>query len=186
MNSKMQRRARAVGCALMILAMLPRAGMAHPKGTLRIADPRLTVGAWLPVRGERFGQGATLALALEGASGRHPLGQVRVGADGAFADSVRIPAEAAPGAYRLVARATDGDLVAGLDVQLSAATAAPRPEPMPNAMHEAMGEPSAEPLELARARNSAVTAGAVIVIIASLGLGAVLLRRPATLSNDRS
>lgn len=38
----------------------------------------------------------------------------------------------------------------------------------------------------ARARNSAVTAGAVIVIIASLGLGAVLLRRPATLSHDRS
>lgn len=186
MDSTMQGRARAVGCALMLLAMLPRAGMAHPKGTLRIADPRLTLGAWLPVRGERFGQGVSLALALEGTSGRHPLGRVQVGADGAFADSVRIPAEAAPGAYRLVARAADGDLVAGLDVQLSAATAAARPEPTHNAMHEAMQEPSAEPLELARARNSAVTVGAVSVIIASLGLGAVLLRRSATLSHDRS
>lgn len=84
-----------------------------------------------------------------------------------------------------VARAADGDLVAGLDVQVSGA-AAPRPEPTPNAMPEAMREPSAEPLVLARARNSAVTAGAVIVIIASLGLGAVLLRRPAALSHDRS
>lgn len=170
----------------MILGMLPRAGVAHPKGTLRLADPRLTVGAWLPVRGERFGQGASLALSLEGTSGRHPLGQVLVGADGAFADSVRIPAEASPGAYRLVARAADGDVVAGLDVQLSAATAAPRPEPAHNAMPENMREPSAKPLVLARARNSAVTVGAVSVISASLGLGAVLLRRSATLSHDRS
>lgn len=94
------------------------------QGALTLADRRLTPGAMVTLTGSRFLPGSILGISLEGNASRAALGSVTAGAQGGFNESLRVPANVAPGAYRLVARA-GGANVAGLDVAVLADSTAP-------------------------------------------------------------
>lgn len=170
---------------------------AAPETGSAVAE-RLALGALeypIPARANRLdfilGALTLVALALLAATGivltqfynPAPLAQVAVDAGGVFSDSVRVPAEARPGPYRLVARAADGDVVAGLDVEVVSAP----PSSTDHATHSAqMPMPSAEPMRLDRVRSRTLTGVTLVAIFSLLGLGVLLLRRPAEPHTDGS
>ena len=170
-----------------------RPGLAHEKGVLSLPSRSLPVGATVSLRGEKFAADLRLALILTGMGGRTTLAQVRADSAGRFDYELSIPGDLVPGPYRLVAVAPDGDVVAGLDLELIPAvmTQAPMSEvphdahPMPGAeAHtmpgaEAHRTPGADPLLLTRAKSPLVTVGALGVMVAALALGVVMLRRSA-------
>jgi len=107
---------------------------------------------------------------------------VHADTSGAFAAMLHVPPDIAPGSYRLIAIASDGDEVGVLDVSVVSA----RPGSSAASRHES-DMPSAVELTLPRARNPWVTGAAVLVIMLSLIGGALLLRRPTTnTANTRS
>lgn len=181
----MTRRIRWIGgrlaglIALGLLARSPAMAWAHEQGVLKPASRALTAGDSLPLAGEKFSKNATLKLLLVGVGGRVGLGEVRTDTKGGFTTRLLVPSGVARGAYRLVALATDGDEVAGLDVTVNALAAGEHTGAGEHAQHErAAGpdEPSAEPLALERARSPLVTGGAVGGIVLALALAGVLLR----------
>ncbi|MGH7613759.1 MAG: hypothetical protein ACREMW_06945 [Gemmatimonadales bacterium] len=113
---------------------------AHEKGILKLVDRRLVPGTEVRIAGEKFGPRAGLALTMEGLAGRVALGTGTADSAGTFTASLHVPADLALGDYRLVARATDGDEVAGLDVEIIT-------EAVPTATSDAHAghAPSAEP-----------------------------------------
>ncbi len=164
-----------LAAAVVALVGAPEHAAAHERGVLRLPTRQLVVGDSVRVVGEKFGRGTALTLALVGIDGRVTLGEVRSDTAGAFARFVEIPADIRPGAYRLVAIASDDDEVATLDVTVSP----PRSLSVAAADGDAhTTEPTAEPLELERARHPIVSGGAVAVIVLALLVGGALLRRP--------
>jgi len=151
---------------------------AHEKGVLRPGTRELAAGDSLSISGEHFTKSATLKLLLVGPRGRTPLGDVRTDSAGSFTGRVAVPAATAPGAYRLVAVATDGDEVATVDVAVRAVQTADQARTAPTAMEE-MVEPSAAPLALDRAHSGPVTAGVVALAAIAAIAGIALIRRQA-------
>ncbi len=168
-------RRRLLGSALVALALLvvgQRPAAAHEDGVLKPATRDLTAGDSLAIAGEKFGARSRLALALVGMNGRIELGSFDTDSAGAFTSRVLIPRDAAPGSYRLVAVASDGDEVASVDMTVAADRGAA-------ADHDATDmadAPSDEPLALDRARSPAVTWGVVVGILVALAVGGTLLR----------
>ena len=154
------------------------AAVAHEEGVLRLARREFAAGDSLPIAGEKFSRNSRLSLSLVGVEGRIALSDVQVDTAGTFRAALLVPATVAPGAYRLVALADDGDEVASLDVKVSAATAEHASMPGHETME--MDEPSNEPLALERARSPLVTWSVVAGIGLAVVAGAVLLRRPAS------
>jgi len=175
----MHRKTRKTATIVGLLAVAAATAWAHEKGILKPATRTLTAGDTLALAGEKLPKSERIAVRLVGVGGRIMLDTVRTDSAGAFAARVLVPADATPGAYRLVAVADDGDEVATLDVTVVAA--APAAEHAGMDHHDesaAAGEPSAQPLALERAQSPAVTWSAVGGIVLALVLGGVLLRRP--------
>ena len=149
---------------------------AHEKGVLTPASRELSPGDSVRIAGARFTRRASLTLTLVGVHGSVRLGQVGTDSAGAFDVAVFVPAPTAPGAYRLVATASDGDEVATLDVVVAAAVAPHTPDA--HAAAPAMAMPTGQPLALDRARSPMVTGAVVVGIVLALAAGAGLLRRP--------
>jgi len=169
-----QRTAMTLG-TLVMLAAWPSAVNAHGKGVLTLADRRLVAGDTARITGTRFTKNSRLALLLVGSAGRTPLGEVRADAAGAFQAAPVIPMDLPTGSYRLIVAAADGDEVGAADVELVAAAARGHA----TTHVDRAPEPTARALSLTRARNPWLTGGALIVIAASIAVGALLLRRPA-------
>ena len=148
---------------------------AHEKGVLTPASRELSPGDSVRIAGARFTRRASLTLSLIGVQGSVRLGQVGTDSAGAFDVTVFVPAPTAPGAYRLVATASDGDEVAALDVVVSAPVAAHTQDTHLTA--PAMAMPTGHPLALDRARGPMVTGAVVVGIVLALAAGAGLLRR---------
>ncbi len=152
----------------------------HEEGVLKVATRSLPAGDSISLAGEKFGANSQLTLLLTGMSGTIELAKVRTDSAGAFTLKFVLPADAAHGAYRLIALATDGDEVAGLDVTV-VASAASNAHDMDD-MGAENGEPSDEPLVLDRARSGPVSGGAIAFVAVAVVLGVVLLRRPKAAS----
>lgn len=165
---------RLVALAAALLVWPAGAVSAHEEGVLKLERREFAPGDSVGLAGRQFGKRAELKIMLAGAGGRIEVAAVRADTAGAFTATVRIPDDAAPGAYRLVALAADGDEVAALDVAVVPAAA-----PAAHEMHdESSREPAHEPLALDRARSPSVTVGVLITIGFAGIVGAVLLRRP--------
>ena len=175
----MARRPALAAGLLIGLSAIGQATSAHEQGVLKLARREFPSGDSLPLAGEKFSRNSQLTLSLVGVGGRLTLRDVQVDAAGTFRTALLVPATVAPGAYRLVALAEDGDEVASLEVTVSAAAAA---EHASMSGHEGMemDEPSSEPLALERARSPLVTWSVVAGIGLAVVAGAVLLRRPAS------
>lgn len=158
--------------AVAAAGFVPRAAFPHGKGTLKLADRRLAPGTEIQLVGEKFGNQRRLSLSLVGPAGRVALGDVALDAKGGFTTSLHLPTELAAGPYRLVARATDGDEVAALDVEVVSV-----PAPAVTAAPSDHDAPSAEPLPLSRARSPWVTGGVLVGIMFAFAGGVFLLRR---------
>jgi hypothetical protein len=145
------------------------------KTTARAVAP----GDSLPVTGEKFGGASRLELVLVGVAGRFEMASVRADTAGAFHATLAVPDTLPPGDYRLVAVATDGDEVAGLDLSVHARAQVAEPDAHATDEHHDMaGAPSAEPLALERARSPWVTGSAVAFAGLALIAGLILVRRP--------
>jgi len=166
-------------------AAIARDAIAHPEGTLKLAERQLVSGSTVLIRGEMFAERGKLQLLLVGVTGRFQLGDVSADSVGGFAESFDVPADVDVGAYRLVAIAADGDEVASLNVELLAAApeaveengqegAASHSE---DGEHAEAAEPTDEPLSLDRAGSPLVTGGAVVAILFAFVTGGLLLRR---------
>jgi hypothetical protein len=167
-----------------LLALVAAAGplVAHGKGRLKLGSNRLTAGGTVELTGTEFAKNELFAVLLVGAAGRTRVGEVRADSAGKFTITITLPADVAPGSYRIAMEASDDDLVATADVQVAAGTAvAADDHPHDDgAAHEHSGEdaaPSTEPLALERARSPVVTGGALAGIIAALAVGTLLLRK---------
>ena len=158
-----------------LLAATSDALNAHENGVLRLASRQLVAGDSARVLGEKFARRNALTLFLSGVRGRIRLQEVHADSGGRFGAMLHVPSDIAPGGYRLIAIASDGDEVASLDVEVVSARPA-----VSAASHHESEMPGAVGLALTRARSPWVTGGAVLAIALSLIGGALLLRRPGT------
>jgi hypothetical protein len=133
---------------------------AHEGGELgiEIRVERVAPGDVLPVIGADWAPGAVLEIRLLGANGQEtPLGTIRVGADGHFAASLRVPGSVTAGPAAVQARSDYGVLDTTLVVIDPAAPAASSP----------VGATAGE--------GAGASAGTDVVPFAALGLAVVAL-----------
>ena len=107
--------------ATLILASTVRAG-AHGTGAIHLASKQIAVGGDLVMKGEKLGANQELKLELRGILDNYPVGLVHTDAKETFAARLPVPAHAPPGAYSLVAIASDGDVSARTDLVVVAPT----------------------------------------------------------------
>jgi hypothetical protein len=172
MNRYWKRLSAAAGLVVVLLSLLAPQIDAHEKGVLKLTTRRLMPGDSVAITGEHFGRRASLKILLVGTAGRRPLAEIRTDSLGALRWTLTLPADVAPGSYRVVAIAADGDEVASVDVSVVARASAP----MSSHVHEESA-PTARPLALVRARSPMVTGGALAIIALTLVTGIMLLRR---------
>ena len=152
---------------------------AHEKGVLRLSSRAFGPGDSVQIDGEHFGHRAVLRIELVGMAGVTRLEQVTADTLGRFHTTLLIPV-VAPGPYRVVAIASDGDAVGSVDVAVgSQRSAASVPEGGDDA------RPSARPLVIARAHDSHLTAVILAFAVAAL-LGGGALVRPGTRPHPRT
>lgn len=149
---------------------------AHGEATLRGPGGPVAAGEAVALHGSDFEPGEPHRLVLRGALNEYELRTVSAGADSTFAVEVTVPAEAAPGRYRVVALAGDGDEVATFDLPVTAAGS--ENESASETGHEGGAlEARADemPVERTRAGIEWGIIGLVIGLAGGLGVG--LLRR---------
>ncbi len=135
---------------------------------IRLAATVVTAGDSLALTGEGLGESADITLVLESASFETVLAAVRGDDHGRFATVVRIPPEAPPGAYRVVA--TAGDDTATADLVVTRATADEKELSDPG--QQTLDGARADALELDRRRlpGEAGLAWGVALLLVVLGL----------------
>lgn len=165
----------------------------HEEAVLEAPASTVAAGGELRLTGREFAAGEEHRLRLVGALEEHDLGGVTPDSAGTFERSLRLPAEAGPGRYQLVAVAPDGDVAARLSLTLVPGSAAGRSggsgDRTADGSREAGGaaagdgsapggqRATAEEMEIERSRSGAEWAVIVLLVVASGGLGAGLVRR---------
>lgn len=94
---------------------------AHDDAVLESPSSSLAAGDSLRLSGKEFDAGGTYRLRLIGALEEHELGEVTADTAGRFTRTLPVTDGARPGAYQVVAVASDGDVVARLDLTVLAA-----------------------------------------------------------------
>lgn len=176
-----RRRLRIVLLALGVGVVSYGNAAAHDQGILKLVSKTFRAGDSVAITGAKFTKKDEVTLVLIGLAGRTTLAEVPTDSAGAFKRMVLIPASAPAGQYRLVAEAIDGDEVSALEVMVHAATSAMGAMPGMEGMagHEGMSvDPTGDALTIVRARGTAVTTTAMLLIIACVAAGAMLLRGP--------
>jgi len=112
---------RAILATIATMSLLGAA--IHPEATLRSSVSSVQAGGNMPLEGAEFLPAQKVILALQGAFNEYDLPEVQASEGGTFSVQMQIPSQARPGAYRLVAIADDGDVVASLDLTIEPAAA---------------------------------------------------------------
>ena len=106
----------------------------HPEATLKSPVSSVAAGSELALSGEEFLAGDPVKLVLRGVFNEYPLRDITPEDGGVFSIKLPIPIEVGDGEYRLVAIASDGDVVASLDLTILPAAPATEQE------HEIAGD----------------------------------------------
>ncbi len=154
----------------------------HPTAVLKSPTSAIEAGAKLELRGEEFVAGEAATLLLRGPLAEYELRDITPAADGTFQIDLAIPGDVRPGQYRLVALASDGDLVASLDLTVLTASPASHDEGEDAAEdgQNEMGGMAASAEELPIERSRAGIEWGLIGLLIGLagGGGAMLVLRP--------
>src|SRR3990172_3262708 len=167
---------RTVMTAVVAAALLavPAVGVAfaHGEPVIRVDPPVVAAGGSMTVTGTEMEPGEVFDLVLEGAATSVSLGQATAeGEEAGFVVTRALPADLAPGSYRLRASTEEGEsAVADLTVTAAAAQADAGP-----AMVQG---PSSEPHVLERRKPVGQVAAVALLAAASAGFGLWLIRRP--------
>ncbi len=158
----------------------------HEEAVLTAAAASVAASGTLELTGAEFGADETYRLVLRGVLDEHALGEVKVDSTGTFTLQVTVPRSARPGGYQVVAIAPDGDVVARVDLTVTAAPAAgtesaagPGPA-MDHAGMPGMDQGArADEIEIARDRSGIewLVIGLAVGLAGGLGIG--LTSRPA-------
>ena len=158
--------------AALLLSSPPVHPLVHGEGVLTAERGTMAAGESLKLTGASFEPGEEYQIKLVGALQEFTLGTVRVSPDSTFALTVAIPAEAREGSYRLEVVAPDGDVSAGLDVTLLAAS----PIPSASSTDPMAGMDHPPGAMMARADEVPIdrsyTGGVLAVIVGLIGLAA--------------
>jgi hypothetical protein len=114
----MNRRAILVGCIIGLLAASAATGATHEEAVLRSSQSSVSAGASLELIGSDFAASETYQLMLLGVLNEYDVGEIAADSAGTFTHQLTVPANVVPGAYQVVAVASDGDVVARLDVTI--------------------------------------------------------------------
>jgi hypothetical protein len=181
----MMRRAKTLQLApmtslvLVVLIAFSDSARAHDEGVLTLLAPTAFVGGRMTVDGERFSAGISYRLVLKGALREYDLVSVEADSAGVFTAELNVPATAAPGSYRLVAVAPDGDEAAEVDLELEAMPAtAQSSESESSEPHAVATGPSAEDLVIERRWSGFEWFVIGVLFGGGLAAGVALSRRP--------
>ncbi len=149
-------------------------GLAHEDAVLKSSRSSVSAAATLDLTGADFNESAAYKLRLLGALSEYDLREVETDSAGTFSIELAIPADVRPGSYQVVAVASDGDVVARLDLTvLEAASPATTRDGSPeDAGEEAQGA-RADELRIERPRGSMEwgVIGLVVGLAGGLGIG---------------
>ena len=175
----------ALGAAALLLAVAaPVPLAAHEDAVLEAPTSTVAAGGELRISGRNFAPGEDHRLRLAGALDAHELVEVTPDSAGTFEMSLRVPGDVDPGRYRLEAVAPDGDVVARLSLTLVPGSPSSAREEGGGAGAQAASGPTrqeatAEEMEIDRSRSGPEWAVIVLLVVASGGLGAGLVRQTA-------
>ncbi|MBI3568875.1 MAG: hypothetical protein HY084_11820 [Gemmatimonadetes bacterium] len=162
---------------------------AHEKGVLTLNTKQAAPGDTLVARGSKLAKGAALRIEIRGALKTFPFGSVHTDAAGKFEMRLPIPADAKPGAYRVVAIASDGDVSAQENLVLRPVQAAAVPSmtrmPDMTTMHVMESRATAAPADIRVVTSSRAWTVIIGLIVFAL-VGGVLLLRGATSGSART
>jgi hypothetical protein len=153
--------------ALGLLAAGARTAGGHG-AVIRLAASAVSAGDSLGVTGEGLGSRDSVALVLEGAAGRFPLGSALGDDRGRFTIRVLVPLGVPAGEYRVVATGGHDRAFASLLVTADADVLVAAPE---DPMHA-----RADRVALERRRTPLETGVAGAVLVALMGAGVLLMR----------
>lgn len=183
-------RFRSFALAMAVLGVVgaPQPAAAHDKGVLTVRTKQVAVGDTLRARGSKLAKKLDYTLELRGALKTFPMGGVVTDTAGVFTLTAALPRDAAPGSYRLVAIAPDGDVSAETNVIVTAGAEStvgvegahdmanmPAMGAMPGMQH---AEATAEEMQLAVQTSGVQRAVMLALIVGAAMLGAALLRSP--------
>ncbi len=175
----MRTHATLAGLLMLFFGAPALAGDAHPEAVLKSPHTSIAAGGSLELNGSDFQESEKYRLRLLGALREYDLREVQADSAGAFSIELSVPAEVAPGSYQIVAIASDGDIVARLDMTVLKAVAAA--SGAADASHEAIsqvGSESARSDDIRIERNWSGLEWGVIGLLIGLagGLGLVMIR----------
>ena len=149
-------------------------GLAHEEAVLKSSRSSVSAATSLDLTGTDFGESEAYKLRLLGALSEYDLREVETDSAGTFSIELAIPADVRPGSYQLVAVASDGDVVARLDLTvLEAASPPPTAGGGPeDAGHETQGARADDlPIERSRSGIEWGVIGLVVGLAGGLGIG---------------
>lgn len=180
-GSDRRKAGRTVQAAALMLTAAVSLAWVHPEAVLESDRTTIDAGGAIPLRGSQFDEDGTYALRLLGTFDDYDLGEATSDGDGRFAMDVAIPGDVRPGAYQVVAVASDGDVLARLDVTVIAggmAMGAEEHAAMGGADMAEMGQPArVDEIRIERDRSGIEWAAIGLIIGGVAGLGIGMRRR---------
>lgn len=177
----MNARGMLLGCLATLLGGAPPMAIAHEDAVLKSPQTAVPAGGSMNLAGSAFEESGKYRLRLLGALNDYDLREVEADSAGTFSIALSVPAEVASGSYQIVAIASDGDIVARLDVTvLEAVTGAGRAA-HPAADEEATdeGSPGArhDDIRIERSRSGLEWGAIGLLVGLAAGLGLGMIRR---------
>jgi hypothetical protein len=175
---------RRLGIALAATVMVTASdARGHEDAVLRSPASAIAAGDTLPLSGADFSPSSTYELQLLGALREYELRRIEIGPEGTFDLALPIPSDVAPGVYKLVAVAPDGDRVAGLDLTVLEPTLAATDSDGEPKDDDASGQTEmremarADEIPIERSRSGAEWGVIGLVVGLAAGFGIMLIRR---------
>jgi hypothetical protein len=155
----------------------------HEDAVLRSSVSAIAAGDTLPLSGADFSSGTAYELRLLGALREYELRSIDVGPEGTFEIALPISSGVAPGVYKLVAVAPDGDRVASLDLTVLEPRLAATDGNDDSKGSDGSGQSDAremaraDEIPIERSRGGAEWGVIGLVVGLAAGLGIMLIRR---------